>query len=104
MNKRHVSRICLFVLLGTCASIALAGDNWPTWRGPDTMGISSGGNPPVEWSETKNVKWKVKLEGDASNSSPVIWGEKIFFQTAVDTMLKDTTVNHTLALGHCVAF
>ncbi len=55
------------------------------------MGISPGGNPPSEWSETKNVKWKVKLEGDTSNSSPVIWGDKIFFQTAVDTKIKDDT-------------
>ncbi|NQV33768.1 MAG: PQQ-binding-like beta-propeller repeat protein [Phycisphaeraceae bacterium] len=90
-------QISLIVLLGACASVATAGDTWPTWRGPDTMGISLEGNPPVEWSETKNIKWKVKLTGDASNSSPVIWGDKIFFQTAVDTKIKDTTPTPTPA-------
>ncbi len=54
-------------------------------------GIASGGNPPLKWSESQNIKWKVKLEGDASNSSPVIWGDKIFFQTAVDTKIEADT-------------
>lgn len=60
-------------------------DSWPTWRGPDMMGISSEGNPPTKWSETENIKWKVKLTGDGSDSSPIIWKDKIFFQTAVKT-------------------
>jgi outer membrane protein assembly factor BamB len=58
---------------------------WPTWRGPGMMGVSPDGNPPVTWSETENVKWKVELTGDGSDSSPVIWGDKLFFQTAVKT-------------------
>ena len=62
-----------------------ADDYWPTWRGPNRSGVSPKGNPPLTWSETKNIKWKVKLTGDASNSSPVIWKDKIFFQTAVKT-------------------
>lgn len=60
-------------------------DTWPSWRGPDNMGIAAESNPPLKWSETENIKWKVKLTGDASNSSPVIWEDKIFFQTAVQT-------------------
>ena len=62
------------------------------------MGISPAGNPPLEWSETKNIKWKVELAGDASNSSPVIWGDKIFFQTAVDTNIKDDAPAATAAV------
>ena len=89
MSKLIVFRVALIVLLGV--AVSLGDDNWPTWRGPETMGIASGGNPPLQWSETKNVKWKVKLEGDESNSSPIIWGDKIFFQTAVDTRIKDDT-------------
>jgi len=62
-----------------------ADDYWPTWRGPNRSGVSPKGNPPLTWSETENIKWKVKLAGDASNSSPIIWKDKIFFQTAVKT-------------------
>jgi outer membrane protein assembly factor BamB len=91
MKKLLTSQIALIVLLGVCVGVVSGGDNWPTWRGPDMNGIASGGNPPLKWSESENIKWKVKLEGDASNSSPVIWGDKIFFQTAVDTKIKDDT-------------
>ena len=38
-------------------------DNWPQWRGPKNDGISSEKGLPTEWSETKNVVWKVKLPG-----------------------------------------
>ena len=91
----------MIVLLGACAHVALAGDNWPTWRGPDTMGISPGGNPPLEWSETKNIKWKIKLEGDASNSSPVIWGDKIYLvgRNGVSYVLKPSDKFEVLAVN-----
>lgn len=57
---------------------------WTTWRGPDMMGLSDG-TPPLTWSETENIKWKVAVEGDSSNSTPVVWGDKMFFQIAVQT-------------------
>lgn len=59
-----------------------AEDYWPMWRGPSFTGSAATGNPPITWSETKNVKWKVKLPGTGT-SSPVIWGDRIFFLTAV---------------------
>lgn len=55
---------------------------WPQWRGPFMNGVAPQGNPPVEWSETKNVKWKVELPGTGS-ATPVIWGERIFILAAV---------------------
>ena len=45
---------------------------WPQWRGPHATGVSKFANPPAEWSETKNIRWKVELPGRGS-SSPVIW-------------------------------
>ncbi len=55
---------------------------WPTWRGPDQNGVSPHGDPPVSWSETENVKWKIKLEG-RSLASPIVWGDRIFLLSAV---------------------
>jgi outer membrane protein assembly factor BamB len=55
---------------------------WAQWRGPYATGISKYANPPVEWSETKNVRWKVEIPGRGS-SSPVVWGDRIFLLTAV---------------------
>lgn len=55
---------------------------WPQWRGPSANGVSTTADPPIEWSETKNVRWKVEIPGRGS-SSPVVWGDRIFLLTAV---------------------
>ncbi len=80
--------IVVIVLFTAGVSEGSDPEYWPTWRGPNMMGISAEGNPPVKWSESENIKWKVKLTGDGSNSSPIIWKDKIIFQTAVDTNRK----------------
>ena len=55
---------------------------WPQWRGPSATGVSQTANPPLEWSETKNIKWKVEIPGRGS-SSPIVWGDRVFVLTAV---------------------
>ena len=55
---------------------------WPQWRGPYANGASNTATPPLEWSETKNVRWKVEIPGRGS-SSPVVWGDRVFVTTAV---------------------
>lgn len=57
--------------------------NWPNWRGPFANGISPDGNPPLTWSETKNVKWKVAIPG-TGYSTPITWGDQIFLSTAIE--------------------
>lgn len=54
---------------------------WPRWRGPFNTGVARG-DAPLEWSDTKNVAWKKAIPG-LGNSSPVIWGDRIFLTTAV---------------------
>ncbi|MBN1763670.1 MAG: PQQ-like beta-propeller repeat protein [Sedimentisphaerales bacterium] len=86
MRKFAVLRILVILILSVTVAYGDSGnDSWPTWRGPHMMGISPEGNPPITWSETENIKWKVELTGDGSNSSPIIWEDKIFFQSAVKT-------------------
>ena len=55
---------------------------WPQWRGPLANGISRTANPPIEWGENKNVRWKVEIPGRGS-ASPVIWGDRVFVLTAI---------------------
>lgn len=57
---------------------------WPSWRGPLSDGVAPHANPPVEWSETKNVKWKVPVPGNGS-ATPIVWGNSIFVLTAIPT-------------------
>ena len=59
---------------------------WPSWRGPHGDGISTTANPPLEWSETKNVRWKVEIAGRGM-ASPVVWGDRLFLLTAVPANL-----------------
>jgi outer membrane protein assembly factor BamB len=70
----------LGILLLALATTARA-DNWPAWRGPTGQGHSTESNLPLNWSATKNVKWKVELE-NPGNSTPVVWGDRIFLTQA----------------------
>lgn len=56
--------------------------NWPQWRGPAGNGLVLHGDPPLTWSEEKNVRWKVGLPG-LGHATPVIWENKIFALAAV---------------------
>lgn len=69
-------------LLCSAAAFAVAGE-WPEWRGPQGNGVAEG-KPPIEWSDTKNIKFRVELPGLGS-STPVVWGEQLFLTTAIDT-------------------
>ena len=57
---------------------------WPQWRGPVATGVAPRGDPPTEWSETKNVRWKVAIPG-RGHATPIVWGERVYIQTAVPT-------------------
>lgn len=57
---------------------------WPQWRGPNAAGVALHGDPPVEWSETKNIRWKVDIPGLGS-STPIVWGDRVFVSTAIPT-------------------
>lgn len=56
--------------------------NWPQWRGPLATGVAPEADPPVEWSEVKNLKWKVPIPG-AGSATPVVWGDRVFVLTAI---------------------
>jgi outer membrane protein assembly factor BamB len=57
--------------------------NWPSWRGPTQDGVTEETHLPLTWSTTENVKWKVALP-DRGNSTPVIWGDKLFLTQAIE--------------------
>jgi outer membrane protein assembly factor BamB len=58
--------------------------HWPQWRGPLQNGVAPHADPPTEWSETKNVKWKVKIPGEG-HATPIVWGDKVFVLSASST-------------------
>ncbi|HEY9173979.1 MAG TPA: hypothetical protein VI136_16995, partial [Verrucomicrobiae bacterium] len=82
----HPTRLALLAL--TLASTlpgetaAQAVQHWPKWRGPLGTGVSPTADPPLKWSETENVKWKIATPGFGT-STPIIWGNRVFLHTAI---------------------
>jgi outer membrane protein assembly factor BamB len=56
---------------------------WPRWRGPSGQGLVKKGGYPDRWSASESIKWKVPVAG-RGNSSPIVWGDRIFLTTAYD--------------------
>ena len=44
---------------------------WAQWRGPQGVGVAPHADPPVEWDENKNIKWKVEIPGQG-HASPIV--------------------------------
>src|SRR5262245_51820486 len=55
---------------------------WNQWRGPSGTGVATDAKPPVEWSTTKNIRWKTALPGKG-HSSPVLWDDHVFVTAAI---------------------
>ncbi len=76
------SRLRLCGCLVAAALIAPArAENWPSWRGAEGIGVSRDSNLPTRWSRTENVAWRVPL-GEPGNSTPIVWGDRIFLTQA----------------------
>jgi outer membrane protein assembly factor BamB len=76
------SLVLLAALSLTFAIRTGVADDWGSWRGPTSNGISTESNIPTTWSPEENVAWKVELPGP-SGATPVVWGDQIFL-TSVD--------------------
>lgn len=78
--------VALLAVLGclnpTPGSAASPPGTWPQWRGPLLTGEAPDANPPVSWSETNNIRWKVAIPGSGT-STPIVWSNRIFLTTAI---------------------
>jgi len=81
-NEPSVKRrlLLLLVLLASTGDVRA---QWPEFRGPTGQGHSTDTNLPLEWSETRNVRWKTPIPGRGW-SSPAIADGRIWVTTAVD--------------------
>ncbi len=84
--KRHFLTVIIVMLF---AGVGRAGadstktlDNWPAWRGPLVNGVAPHADPPVHWSTSENIKWKLDLPGQ-SNATPIIWADRVLVVPAV---------------------
>jgi len=75
----------LFTILATASAADFSSEcqhQWHQWRGPLANGTAPHGDPPVQWSETSNVLWKVPIPGEGS-ATPIVWGDQVFVVAAV---------------------
>lgn len=87
MKRRLISILCLtgLALLALGAAPADQAERfWPQWRGPLANGVAPHGDPPVRWSESENVRWKVEIPG-RGHASPIVWGDRVYVLSAVAT-------------------
>lgn len=75
-----LTSIAFAILLSTSATAA----DWTHWRGPDGNSVAPDAAPPLAWSATQNVKWKVAIPGNGSGS-PVVWQDRVFVVSGVPT-------------------
>ena len=74
--------LALGCVLPAAAQSSDADRYWGQWRGPEANGVARHADPPLTWSETEHVAWKVEVPGRGS-ASPIVWGDKVFLLTAV---------------------
>jgi outer membrane protein assembly factor BamB len=55
--------------------------NWPRFRGPTGMGLTGLKELPTKWSDKEGIAWRAPLPGKG-NSSPIVWGDRIFVTSA----------------------
>lgn len=77
--------LCSAPALGPTESAdALRDKNWHQWRGPSASGVAPFGDPPVTWSPTSHIRWRVEIPG-AGTATPIVWEDNVFILTAVET-------------------
>ena len=69
MKRTIAIFICLCVIMtflwGTDAPSDLE-KYWHQWRGPHASGVAPHGDPPIEWNENKNIRWKTEIPGQGT--------------------------------------
>ncbi len=83
-----------FLVASLMGTARLAAVNWPHWRGPAMNGVSDAKGLPVKWSKTENIAWALPMPA-RSGSTPIIWGNHIFLNTAEGNSLFLWAVDRT---------
>lgn len=76
----------LLLSLALIATLSTAESNWPQFHGPGGTGVAEPSDPPVHFGPESGVVWKVELP--SGNSSPCLWGDRIFLTSFSDGKLE----------------
>lgn len=76
-------RLTLAVALFTLAHTPTMAAEWPQFRGPGGQGHAAQRGLPLEWDETRGIRWKSPVPG-LGWSSPVVSETQVWVTTALD--------------------
>src|SRR5437763_9987337 len=83
------------ILVGVAmVSSSIGAGNWPQFRGP-AGGHADESNLPVSWNAKsgENILWKIPLpKADNAYSSPIVWGDRVFYTYAINSPLQHHAV------------
>jgi len=82
MVRRRAAVVSVGLITLLAATAARAEVNWPQLGGPRGDSHTEETELPTSWTD-ENVVWSVALKG-VGQSSPVIWGDRIFLTTALE--------------------
>ena len=80
---RAMTRLTLCFVCCLALGDFATGEDWMRFRGPTGQGFSSEVNLPINWSASKNVKWKISLPGKGW-SSPIVFKDQVFLTAAAE--------------------
>lgn len=76
-----------FLCVILASTVAIAGPNWPSFRG-DGDSLTTARDLPLKWSADEGIAWTADLKG-YGQSSPVVWDGKVFV-TSIEGAMKET--------------
>jgi outer membrane protein assembly factor BamB len=87
-DPKALAAVCAAILLSFpwIAQGRQGGTNWNQFRGPNGQGAAKAARIPVQFGPDKNVLWKTAIP--PGQSSPVIWGDRIFLTAYVPASKK----------------
>lgn len=86
MKTNFILFIVFAVIFMSCKQAPDPGRQWSMYRGNNISGVMDNANLPESWDveSGENIAWKTEIPGLA-HSCPIVWGDKVFVTTAVNT-------------------
>ena len=91
MTKMWIRFIAMAIVAAFAGNATGANQDWPQFRGPRGDNHAAEATPPLAWSETNNIVWKIAIPG-RGRSSPVVLGDGIWLTTAIETGVRRTRI------------
>ena len=85
MKHIHLTTITFTIITTLASFVATYAENsgdetyWNQFRGPNGSGVIKTADIPVHFGPNTNILWKKQIDG--GQSSPIIWGNRIFVTT-----------------------